>query len=438
MLDNIFVNAGELKEALKVLSKKMPTSRGDVWDMVRINVGALRDADNDAPHLYLTAVVNDHYAAFMEINIPCVDYDVDLNKPFRIIASISALKKAAAAIPNKENAFLSFYRDGDENVKSLVLMDKSGGSSQFVHRGEVSYYMNGDYKSEFGQNWLDGRDRQSTGRIMSLPYDDFFGAIERTRRSISQEETRYYLNGVCMHNGEQVHFCSTDGHRLTHTTIDSNSSREDRSKVIGKGIPDGTIIPFAIVNKISDTMKSKALHKWNLPLSVFLERNDDSCIKIFCDNWRILFHPIPQRFPDYDATVLADKNDPKDSIQFNRKELRDAVTELVKFDKESRMVLMSNSKESKGKILLEALSADGGRKIELSVSSEGSLPRPARFNKRYILDVMDSMGADEISLNFPLEYGNPVYWKDISIRENMDDFLLMPVSVSDYEIKERS
>lgn len=461
MSNSIRVNAGELKTVLKVLAKNLPTRLADAWDSVRINV-IKNTMDENRPHLYLMSAVSENEPAFMEVNIPCEERNVDVSESFRIVVCISALKSAMATIPNKETVILTFRRDAGKNVESLELTDESGSNFQF-DKQDVSYY--GEYTGEFNEFQLRERERPLAG-WMRLPYDDFFNAIEKTHRFISKEETRHYLNGLYVHNGEQIHFCATNAHRLSHAAIFSDQDREARSKVIGSDHEDGVIIPRLIVDKIYAAMKNHSFRKDKSKPSAFVferycaekDENEEDYRKasegyrtryqIRCDNWRILFHAIPQKFPDYGRIIRECVNGEKDSVQFNKKQLRDAVQRLAKADKETNMVLMSNSKKHEGRALLESLSLErfGGYSAKssnggahLSVPIKGALPRPVRLNKKYLVDLMDSMDADEVAMNLSKETPeNPSHWNAVSNEGSNDDFLLMTVRVSEDEIKERS
>ena len=60
--------------------------------------------------------------------------------------------------------------------------------------------------------------------------------LARLRRAISKEETRYYLNGVCLaREGETWRFAATDGHRLKLANLAMPDAEGE--------VPDGVIFP---------------------------------------------------------------------------------------------------------------------------------------------------------------------------------------------------
>ena len=65
---------------------------------------------------------------------------------------------------------------------------------------------------------------EDLGHAFTLPAGDLKRLIEKTRFAISTEETRYYLNGIYLHeaesNGkEMLRAVATDGHRLAQVEI---------------------------------------------------------------------------------------------------------------------------------------------------------------------------------------------------------------------------
>ncbi len=73
---------------------------------------------------------------------------------------------------------------------------------------------------------------------------DLKGLIEKTRFAISTEETRYYLNGIYLHEvaaGNVLRAVATDGHRLAQAQI----ARPEGAK----GMP-GVIVPRKTVLEV--------------------------------------------------------------------------------------------------------------------------------------------------------------------------------------------
>ncbi len=67
----------------------------------------------------------------------------------------------------------------------------------------------------------------------SLPASDLKGLIEKTRFAISTEETRYYLNGIYLHEvaaASVLRAVATDGHRLAQAQIALAQGRQGHAR----------------------------------------------------------------------------------------------------------------------------------------------------------------------------------------------------------------
>lgn len=116
-----------------------------------------------------------------------------------------------------------------------------------------------------------------------------FDMIDGTINSISKEETRYYLNGIYMHEirGELV-FVSTDGHRLQKMAIAAPDGCEDMT---------GIILPKKVCDILHKLLKGKAK-----PDEIRVSLSDTSCGFAF-ENVTITTKAIDGTFPDYNRVI---------------------------------------------------------------------------------------------------------------------------------------
>ena len=101
---------------------------------------------------------------------------------------------------------------------------------------------------------------------LSIDSQTFLKLIEKTRFAISNEETRYFLNGIYFHkkNIENKHLLSlvaTDGHRLAKIDFDYKQDLPEMP---------GTIIPKKTINELS-----KLLADFNGTLKINLDANNN-------------------------------------------------------------------------------------------------------------------------------------------------------------------
>ena len=208
------------------------------------------------------------------------------------------------------------------------------------------------------------------GHEFTLPVGEVKALIDKTRFAISTEETRYYLNGVYLHAGEQdgtavLRAVATDGHRL---------ARVDAPLPKGaKGMP-GVIIPRKTVAELR-----KLVDETTDDISIGLS---ESKIRFSFDDAVLTSKLIDGTFPDYQR-VIPEGNDKK--LEVDAKVLADAVDRVSAISSEkSRAVKLSLES---GSLTLSASSPDEGNATEeVEVDYEGEALEIG-FNAGYLLDI---------------------------------------------------
>ncbi|MEE9316978.1 MAG: DNA polymerase III subunit beta, partial [Rhodospirillales bacterium] len=208
------------------------------------------------------------------------------------------------------------------------------------------------------------------GHEFTLPVDEVTALIDKTRFAISTEETRYYLNGVYLHAGEQdgtavLRAVATDGHRL---------ARVDAPLPKGaKGMP-GIIVPRKTVAELR-----KLVDETTDDISIGLS---ESKIRFAFDDAVLTSKLIDGTFPDYQR-VIPEGNDKQ--LEVDAKVLADAVDRVSAISSEkSRAVKLSLES---GSLTLSASSPDEGNATEeVEVDYEGEALEIG-FNAGYLLDI---------------------------------------------------
>lgn len=235
-----------------------------------------------------------------------------------------------------------------------------------------------------------------TKNFMKLEADVLSEMIEKTIYSVSNDETRYHLNGVFFEKqfeGDEIIYrmVATDGHRLS--LVDRKSSSKDMTKM-NEGERQGVIIPRKGLNEIKKLLDS-------------VEKDVDMAIEgsqliIKNGSTVLMVRLIEGKYPNYQQ--LIPQNLPENLV-VNREAL---------FSSLKRVSLLSNAK-SKGVTLnlthgrLEITSNNpelGDAKEELEVDYSGKDIKIG-FNAKYILDVLSSMNdeAVQVELNDQLSPG---------------------------------
>jgi len=236
--------------------------------------------------------------------------------------------------------------------------------------------------------------------------------IDKTKFAISNEETRYYLNGIFFHKAQKnsieiLRAVATDGHRLAQYDIPLPQGAEDMTGLI---IPKKTILELR-----------RVLDDANGDINISL---NDNKIKFSFNELTIISKVIDGTFPDY--TKVIPKNNNK-VFSTNSNELKSAI------DRVSAVSISEEIKSKAIKLLIES------NKLLLSVESlsKGSANEEVDinyneerveigFNSRYLVDICNEIDGDEVIVHI-LDSISPAIILDKS-DENLF-FVLMPMRI---------
>jgi len=236
--------------------------------------------------------------------------------------------------------------------------------------------------------------------------------IDKTKFAISNEETRYYLNGIFFHKAQKnsieiLRAVATDGHRLAQYDIPLPQGAEDMTGLI---IPKKTILELR-----------RVLDDANGDINISL---NDNKIKFSFNELTIISKVIDGTFPDY--TKVIPKNNNK-VFATNSNELKSAI------DRVSAVSISEEIKSKAIKLLIES------NKLLLSVESlsRGSANEEVDinyneerveigFNSRYLVDICNEIDGDEVIVHI-LDSISPAIILDKS-DENLF-FVLMPMRI---------
>ena len=242
--------------------------------------------------------------------------------------------------------------------------------------------------------------------------DELGRMIDKTKFAISNEETRYYLNGIFFHKAESnsikfLRAVATDGHRLAQYDIPLPQGAEEITGII---IPKKTVFELR-----------KVLDDADGDVSVSLNENK---IKFSFNNLKIISKVIDGTFPDY-TKVIPQNNDKK--FKTNNSELKNAIDRVsaVAINEETKSKAIKLTIEN-NKLNLSVESQSKGsakEEIDISYSSEKV---DIGFNSRYLMDICNEVDGDEIDVNL-LDSISPAIILD-KTDENLF-FVLMPMRI---------
>ena len=204
----------------------------------------------------------------------------------------------------------------------------------------------------------------------SLKAEELRSLIDRSRFAISTEETRYYLNGIYLHNAERngaavLRAVATDGHRL--------ASVEVPVPVGAESIP-GVIVPRKAITELR-----KLIDELNDDVELSLS---ETAIRFSFDNVVLTSKLIDGTFPDYER-VIPTGNDK--AMEVDCKLFADAVDRVsaISSDK-SRAIKLTLSENL---LVLSASSPEHGsatEELEVAYQAEAL---EIGFNSGYLLDI---------------------------------------------------
>lgn len=185
--------------------------------------------------------------------------------------------------------------------------------------------------------------------------------FSRVSFAMSNEETRYYLNGAYMHNAENGDLVtvSTDGHRLAKMQSDI----------------DVTVEPVIMPRKAIGLL-SKLLTGGDVKLST-----SESKFNISGDDFSISGKVIDGTYPDY--TRVIPKGNKRRAV-IDAKEFKEAIGKVSPIaDDKSRSIKMS-LKDGSCAMFVQSQLGDGFDEIEATYSDE---PLDIGFNSKYLIEV---------------------------------------------------
>ena len=231
--------------------------------------------------------------------------------------------------------------------------------------------------------------------------------IAKTRFAVSNEETRYFLNGIYFHkiqreNKDFLSLVATDGHRLAKFDFEKNLN----------DIP-GVIIPKKTINELF-----KLLTDFNEDIKINLSSNK---IVFFIGNSILISKLIDGNFPDYKRVIPSDN---KNILTINRNTLGYAVDRVSTITNEKLPII--KFKIMKNLVNLSSVNSENGMATEDVLAEYNGEEINIGFNSKYILEMINNLDDEDIILHLK-DSASPV-----TANENSNPnliYVLMPMRV---------
>lgn len=255
-------------------------------------------------------------------------------------------------------------------------------------------------------------DLEFENKLHSFTMPPFFvrGVIDRIGAYVSNEETRYYLNGIYLHecNGN-LRAVATDGKRLAW--IDTAIS----------AAPDmGILINKTLVRRLGDLADECCNAEFSF-------NDTGSKCQITFGNTTIVSRLIDGTFPDYTRLI---PTLPTIDVKFKTRHLRGALDKLAQCLPKASSGTIKLEK-SAGKVSLSYTSPDGVTLYQEIEASGEEWPGHAGFNLHYLKGIVRAHAGLETTIKLPVDENYQGFCHAAIINSEADPLntLLMPMRV---------
>ena len=246
------------------------------------------------------------------------------------------------------------------------------------------------------------------GQEISLNNDRFLKLLNKTRISISNDDTRHYLNGIFLHLTEAhgrsfLTGVATDSHRLSSSSLEIENSKDFSSLIL----PRKTV--FQLCSLLSETSDQ------------LLMQTSDNKIKFSIGKMKLISKVIDGKFPDYKKVVPV-SNDKK--LVVSSKDFINSIERVasVSLDRKEGVKLSIN-KDNVQLSVNSANSGEGNEKIKAEFNSESL---NISFNSKYLIDIASEVEDKNLKMNLK-DSVSPVLIEDASDKNSY--YVIMPMKI---------
>ena len=297
----------------------------------------------------------------------------DLDQSLRTSCTAKVKKAGACTIPaRKLYDYIKLLPDGDISIK---LMDNHWVQ---IRAGRSNTKMVGMARANFPQVPefpASGAVKISVGSLRNM--------VSKTIFAISNEESRYTLNGALMVlKAESMAMVATDGHRLAHIeklgeTLDGVSGEKK------------TLIPRKALSELSSLLGATEAET--------LEFADDDQTLFFRVGGRVLTsRKLTGQFTNYEAVLPRDNNK---FVNVRCEDLLGSIQRVAQFADERSGAIKIRLEQNELK--LSSSSTDAGESEDTIETPYNYDPLVVGFNSQYLIDFLRAIGnAGEVRLEF--------------------------------------
>ncbi len=245
------------------------------------------------------------------------------------------------------------------------------------------------------------------GKEIMLNNKRFLNLLNKTKISISNDDTRHYLNGVFLHLTEShgrnfLTGVATDSHRLSSSSLEVESN--DFNSLI---LPRKTV--FQLCSLLTESSAQLTM------------QSSENKIKFTIGKIKLISKVIDGKFPDYNKVV------PKNNDKILTVPSKDFINSIervasVSLDRKEGVKLLIN-KNNVQLSVNSANSGDGNEKIKAEFNSDNL---NISFNSKYLIDIASEVEDKNLKMNLK-DSVSPVLIEDLSDKNSY--YVIMPMKI---------
>ena len=246
------------------------------------------------------------------------------------------------------------------------------------------------------------------GKEIPLVNSRFLKLLNKTKISISNDDTRHYLNGIFLHLTEShgrnfLTGVATDSHRLSSSSLEI----EDASDFTSLILPKKTV--FQLCSLLAEAGEQLTM------------QTSDNKIKFTLGNMKLISKVIDGKFPDY-KKVVPTTNDK--TLVVSSKDFINSIERVasVSLDRKEGVKLIIN----KDNVQLSVNSANSGEGNEKIIAKFSSDTLNISFNSKYLIDIASEVEDKNLKMNLK-DSVSPVLVEDVSDKNSY--YVIMPMKI---------
>jgi len=244
--------------------------------------------------------------------------------------------------------------------------------------------------------------------VITLNKNKLLTLLNKTKISISNDDTRHYLNGVFLHLTESqnktfITGVATDSHRLSSSSIEIDSGKKLSSMIL----PRKTVFQLC-------TLLESAEEKIHIQTS-------ENKIQFLIGNSKLVSKVIDGKFPDYRKVVPTNN---EKFLTVRTKEFIDSIERVitVSVDRKEGVKLVLN----KDNIKLSVNSTNSGEGSEIIKANYSSEEMTVSFNSKYLIDIAAEVEDKNLKMHLK-DSVSPVLIEDNADKNSY--YVIMPMKI---------